>query len=392
MNVLILSTMYPNSVLYLSGVFVHKQVLSLKRLGTNVVVIAPVPYVFPFLSLLSLKWNSYKKIPLKEIIDGILIYHPRYVALPRGLLKNLWAYIYFFNVKRVVKKEKISFDIIHAHGSIPNDYAAFLLSRTTNRPYVITVHGDTIYLVAKNKKWLRLTKKTLSKADVIIAVSTNLKEKIKGLVEPKNDIQVVLNGYEPSDSLENTKQSMNSEKIKILFAATLIERKGCEVLLRAFRQLYDKYINTILIIVGGGELLSKMKKLALDLGISKRTEFKGTLNHTEVLKIMKNSDIFILPSWDEAFGVVYLEALSFKKPVIGTEGEGIKDVIVDNENGFLVKPRDSNSIVEKLTPLIESENLRAEIGEKGFNSIKYLTWENSAKKVFGIYKSLMTEK
>ena len=107
---------------------------------------------------------------------------------------------------------------------------------------------------------------------------------------------------------------------------------------------------------------------------------------------MAACDIFILPSYDEAFGVVYLEAMSFKKPVIGTEGEGIEDIIKDGENGLLVKPRDVASIVEKLELLIRSPKLRNELGIKGFNSIKNLTWENNAREMIKIYERLISEK
>ncbi|MDZ7765243.1 MAG: glycosyltransferase [Melioribacteraceae bacterium] len=142
-----------------------------------------------------------------------------------------------------------------------------------------------------------------------------------------------------------------------MFGASLVERKGCEYLLRAFQMLREKYSNIKLIIAGGGELLNPLRELSHDLGIDDSVEFKGRVSHTEMLKLMNNCSIFVLPSWDEAFGVVYLEAMSLKKPVIATLNEGITDIIVDGENGFLVKKKDVNSLVNKLTKLIEDEDL-----------------------------------
>ena len=135
-----------------------------------------------------------------------------------------------------------------------------------------------------------------------------------------------------------------------------------------------------------------MKQYSRELGLDQRVTFTGTISHSEMLKKMAVCDIFILPSYDEAFGVVYLEAMSFKKPVIGTEGEGIEDIIKDGENGLLIKPRDVASIVEKLELLIRSPKLRNELGIKGFNSIKNLTWENNAREMIKIYERLISEK
>lgn len=118
-------------------------------------------------------------------------------------------------------------------------------------------------------------------------------------------------------------------------------------------------------------------------------KFYGALNHIEVLKFMSQCDIFIMPSKNEALGVVYLEAMSFKKPVIGSFNEGICDFIKDGINGFLVDPDDVNGIVEKLRLLIEDANLRFEIGKKGYETIKDLTWESNAEQNLHLYKNIL---
>jgi glycosyltransferase involved in cell wall biosynthesis len=386
MKVLVLSTMYPNSVMYLSGIFVHEQVLELKKLGLDVVVFAPIPFTpFP-LNFLSGKWKLYSKIPIREIIEDVEVYHPRYVAIPKGILKDFWAYELARSVMNIIREtEGLSkIDLIHAHGSLPNDHAALILSRKLNKPFLVTVHGETVnYLI--NKRYFYRSRDALRNADAVIGVSNQVVRRIKEYTGRKNNVIRILNGYR-SVKIESTKESSN---LTILFAATLISRKGCDYLLKAFSLLSEEFKNIHLVLAGGGVLLDQMKKLASDLNISDKVTFKGTVNHQTMLKLMAACDIFILPSVDEAFGVVYLEAMSFKKPVIGTEGEGITDIIEDRVNGLLVKPKNVDSIVQKLKVLIESAQLRDELGTKGYNSIKELTWEKNARETFKIYEMIL---
>ena len=392
MKILVLSTMYPNSVMYLSGIFVHEQVKALSKVGVEVKVIAPVPYSpFP-LKHFSKKWSLYSEIPQFEIIDEINVYHSRYLAIPRGILKDYWHFFYNFSVLHHfnITNGLQDFDIIHCHGTLPNDYAAYLLSRKFDKPFVITVHGETVYQIIHQKRKFQKSKIAIENAGAVIGVSSQVVKRITEYTNRTSNLFTVLNGYSTDSSLI-TKSSVE-DKIFILFSASLIKRKGCDYTLRAFSKLYKKYLNTHLIIAGGGELLNDMKQYSRELGLDQRVTFTGTISHSEMLKKMAACDIFILPSYDEAFGVVYLEAMSFKKPVIGTEGEGIEDIIKDGENGLLVKPRDVASIVEKLELLIRSPKLRNELGIKGFNSIKNLTWENNAREMIKIYERLISEK
>ena len=170
MKVLVLSTMYPNSVMYLSGIFVHEQVKALSKVGVEVKVIAPVPHSpFP-LKHFSKTWSLYSKIPQFEIIDDINVYHSRYLAIPRGILKDYWHLFYKFSVLHHFNKtnDLKYFDIIYCHGTLPNDYAAFLLSRKFDKPFVITVHGETVYQIIHQKRKFQKSKIAIENASAVI--------------------------------------------------------------------------------------------------------------------------------------------------------------------------------------------------------------------------------
>ena len=152
MNIIVISTMYPNSQIYQSGIFVHEQVKALIKLGVNIKVFAPIPFSpFP-LNLFSKKWQKLKDIPKYEIIDDVEIIHTRYIALTKGFFKQYWSYPLSYFINRELKKveKQKTFNIIHAHGSIPDDHSAMLLAKSLKLPYIITVHGETVFMKKKN--------------------------------------------------------------------------------------------------------------------------------------------------------------------------------------------------------------------------------------------------
>ena len=392
MNIVVLSNMYPNSVTYRSGIFVHEQVKELIKLGVKVTVIAPIAYSPKLLNWFKDEWKEYRKIPFVENIENVKVYHPRFLAIPRGYFKEYWGYIYAITAGRIIKKilvqEKI--DILHAHGGLPDDFGTYLISKKFNIPYVLTVHGAAVYAGQRIEPQFKKSEIAINNADRVVGVSNIILARIKKFTGRTQGVSCIYNGYKRNE-IELDSESVKSNNIKILFAGSLIERKGLKYLLEAFSELIKKYKNIQLLVAGGGIIKDRMEEICDNLNIKHNVEFTGLVSHKRMLGEIQNCDIFILPSWDEAFGVVYLEAMSMKKPTVGTENEGISDFIIDGKNGFLVKPRDSKSIVEKLSKLIEDQNLRAEFGEVGFETIKDLTWKRNAEETLNVYSNILNQ-
>lgn len=389
MNVIFLSTMYPNTVMCTSGIFVQEQVKALVNFGINIRVFAPVPYRPVFVKKLNKKWTSYDNIPSSEIKNGVQIYHTNYVAIPRGILKDYWSYSYVNSIMKVIQddEEFKNFDLIHAHGSLPDDYAAYLLSRKLNLPYIVTVHGETINTLYLHKRKFKKSKIALLNADAVVGVSSKVVKKISKLTGRKENLFTVLNGYNRTKF--NSPELSSQKELIILFAGNMVKSKGCDYLLKAFSILSKKYQAIKLILAGGGTLLDEMKRLAINLNVMDRVTFNGTMLHADLLELISQCDIFILPSYDEAFGIVYLEAMSFKKPIIGTEGEGICDIVKDNINGLLAQPKNIDSIVSKLEQLIDSPELRIKLGNNGYETVKHLTWDRNALMMSDIYQKVI---
>lgn len=382
--------MYPSSVSNYSGIFVHEQVKALINLGIKVEVIAPIPYSPKFLTPFSKKWKLMSQIPKTELIDGVKVYHPKYIAIPGGKLKQYWGYFYAFFARSVVKKimQDKHIDLFHVHGTIPDDHAVSILSKEINIPFVATVHGASVFSIRKKKKHFLRSLNAKIEASAIICVSKVLKEKMKQYIGPsyKGEFYTIYNGFKQE---VNIGKKEKDNDFVILFVGTIYEQKGIRYLIEAFYQIYNKYKNTKLVIVGSGVLLDEMKILSQKLGISNNIEFKGMLPHEMVLVEYAKSDVFVLPSWDEGFGIVYLEAMAQKIPIIGSKGFGISEVVVDGKNGFLVEPRNINDIYEKLEILINNEEIKNRLGENGYRTIKNLTWEKNAIENIKVYESVL---
>ena len=144
------------------------------------------------------------------------------------------------------------------------------------------------------------------------------------------------------------------------------------------------------IIVGDGAE-NKLQKLAKELGVYERVEFTGVLSHDYVLKYMKEADIFSLPSWNEAFGIVYIEAMACGKPVIGCEGEGLEDFVRNFETGLLVKPKEVNGLAKAMDFLLSNPGKAREIGERGRKLVlDNYTWEKNAEKTIRVYQEVLS--
>lgn len=402
MKVLIISHMYPSNFNSMSGIFVFKQAKALVQNGCEVKVVSPVPWTpFPF-NVVNKKWKGYNNIPDKDVIDSIEVYYPRYLEFPRGILFQKSGYFMAKGIKNIIRKiyKNFKFDLIHSNVALPDGYSGMLINNYFNVPHIVTIHGqDFQNTINKNKKCREAVFRVLNSADKIITVSNKLKNIVKEQ-EFCYKINVINNGIDDDcfennieNNIENIKKNEIKDKIKILSVSNLKKTKGIQINLRAISQLKGKYGNIQYDIIGEGEFEIQLRKLVRELGLEDIVNFLGKKEHDEVLKSMSDYDIFSLPSYNEGFGTVYIEAMSKRVAVIGVEGEGIEDVIKNGYNGFLVKREDVTSLIDVLDMLIKDDKKRNVIAKNGRNTvIKYFTWNSNAKKVIKLYEKMISTK
>jgi phosphatidyl-myo-inositol dimannoside synthase len=146
--------------------------------------------------------------------------------------------------------------------------------------------------------------------------------------------------------------------------------KGADDLIEAFALLQKSMPNLKLVLVGGGDDLPRLRKLAADRGVADRVSFLEGLSREQLAACYARCDIFALPSTGEGFGIVFLEAMAFGKPVIGANSGGIPDLVENEINGLLIPPRDKEQLVKVLKSLLEDATLRTHLGASGAERVR----------------------
>ena len=253
---------------------------------------------------------------------------------------------FFFDVKKKLPKDFAigNYNLIISHMPSGALFAMKLLGKCAGIPYVISVHNSDITVLIKplyKKFFAPALKKAYKRADAVAARSSVLAEKIKELSPyAQNKTFVAASGINKDiiDSMEifEHKAKYKNEPYVITTVAKLIKRKNVDVILKALAMSNLK--DYVFKIIGDGDEAENLKNLAKELDIDDKVIFTGNIPHNEVLVNLTNSDLFILVSEGETFGMAYLEAAARANIVVASKNDGIDGLIKDGENGFTCDP------------------------------------------------------
>ena len=364
--------------------YVHEQAKALKARGHEVVVISCMG-VLPMMKRLRPKLAEVnERTPKQDVVDGIPVYYPRCLTLGNSGEKHLGGRLLAAAALPIAKhlhKEK-PFDIVHAH-MLPRDgHAGMLVARALKIPFALTVHGTDIfhYFIPGKTPWAR-NQMIAREADALMAVSNLLMSRVAPYRGEGKISRIVPNGVDLSlvpDVTDNVPRT-------VISVGTLKARKCMDRTLEAFAHLADEYPDAKLTIVGIGEMEAQLKSRIAELNLCDRVEMTGGLPHEQVIQRMAGSDLFVLPSWGEGYGIVYIEAMAAGCISVGAVGEGIEDTITDGENGFLVPAGDVDEIERVMRSVFQNRDQYADLRAKGQRDAKQLTWARNAQTVEAIY-------
>ena len=399
MRILVISHMYPSSFNEVNGIFVHQQVKQLRKQGSEVKVISPKPQTpFPFKYFFN-KWKKYSEIPEKMIWEGIEVYYPRFLSFPKALLLESSGIRMYRGINNTVDEiyKDFKFDIIHSHVALPDGYCGMLVAKKYKKPLIVTIHGnDFQHTIFKNRKCKMSIEKTVNLSENVIVVSDKLKKIGENLLKVNEEkITVISNGINPEDKItEKSTLLKKYEKKKIILSVSHLKKsKGIKLNLHAIKKNINKCKNLFYIIVGSGREKSELERISKQLYIQNNVEFVGEIPHKKVMEYMSICDIFSLPSYNEGFGVVYLEAMAHGKPVIGVKGQGIDGLVKHKRNGMLVEPKDVDSLVEGMEYLLNHPQEARNMGERAKKLVlENYTWEKNAEKTIKIYEEVLKMK
>ena len=330
---------------------------------------------------------------IEEKIDNFRVHRLPYMfKIQASPVNPLW----YKTISLIMDKEKP--DIVHGH--TPNPIIADIAARVAHKkriPFVLTYHaGDLLDGRVINDTLARIyqllvERKTLSQAQRIIAVSDFVKsnyldnyEEKTYVVSPGVDTDI----FKPIDTVIRVPNS-------ILFVAQLSKAhkwSGLDYLLEAVKRIKADISDVKLAVVGSGDYIGHYRIKAKKLNIESDVIFKGRLPDGQLIKEYQQASVFVLPEYTNAgsFGMVLAEAMACKTPVIGTTVGGISCVILNNEIGLLVPPKDPKALASAIIKLLRDEQLAKKLAENGYKRvIENFTWDKNVAKTWKIYQGLI---
>ncbi|MGP8321377.1 MAG: glycosyltransferase family 4 protein [Methanosarcinaceae archaeon] len=297
-------------------------------------------------------------------------------------------------------------DIVHAHFSTPpGEIAGARCAEKKNVPFVLTYHGDWqesfggfIRRAALSVYNRYLLDKLLSRADVIISPSEYYIGESRFLGKYRDKIAVIPNGIEIEDfdiplSKEECKMKLGLplNKNMILFVGNLTPYKGPDVLVKAMSMITGEIPDVELVFVGSGGMRADLEELSKKLGVEKCVKFAGFVEERLKPLYYKAADVFCLPSTmsTESFGIVNLEAMACRVPIVASKLGGIPDVVKDGEDGLLVLPKDSGSLADAIIYLLGNSDVRRNMGKNGRKKVENYSWEKVVGEVETVYRKLL---
>ncbi|MDG6219544.1 MAG: glycosyltransferase family 4 protein, partial [Candidatus Thermoplasmatota archaeon] len=260
--------------------------------------------------------------------------------------------------------------------------AGIQLKEKLNVPLVLSIHSteyDRSGWMYPNEWFINIEKEGMQKADRIIAVSNFTKKVVVDKYGiDSNKIDVVHNAVFPLGS--GKKQNI------VLFLGRLTIQKGPEFFLDAAKKVIDYGLKTTFVVAGSGDMLPRLIKKAVDLGISQHVIFTGRLSEEEVKHIYRIANVYVMPSVSEPFGITALEAISAGTPTIVSKTAGAAEAIA---NCLQVDFWDVDEMANKIISILRYDVLHKTMSQEGKKEIELFTWDRVAERTLDVYRGVL---
>ena len=329
-----------------------------------------------------------------DLFSEKIYYHE--VSVPQYPLFEYTPYELNLTSKLVDVAINEGLDLLHVHYAIPHASAAIsakhiLSTQDINLPIVTTLHGTDITLLGKDTSFKPVIEYAINMSDIVTVVSKDLKNETLAHFNIKKEINVISNFidyslYEQNQNLILRNSFASNNEAIITHISNFREVKRVEDVIKIFYQV-NKRKKAQLLMIGDGPDRSKCENLARKLGIYKKIKFLGKLKVIEDLLAI--SDIFLLPSQTESFGLVALEAMASNTAVVSSNSGGLPEVNIDGVTGFLSDVGDINKMSNDICYLIANSNLLNSFKSNALKHAKKFDLNNILPKYEEVYNKLI---
>ncbi|NER15905.1 N-acetyl-alpha-D-glucosaminyl L-malate synthase BshA [Spongiivirga citrea] len=318
---------------------------------------------------------TYKQPVRLAMLNSKIHFHE--VHVPQYPLFKYQPYELALSSKLVDMVKLYGIDLLHVHYAIPHAYAGYMAKKMLEDqgitiPMVTTLHGTDITLVGNHPDYKTAVSFSINKSDVVTSVSQSLKRDTIRLFDIKQDISVVPNFIDAgkyNNNFTDCQRDMiaNEDERIITHISNFREVKRIPDIIRIFHKI-QKEIPARLLMVGEGPEKEGAEKLAEELGIANNVVFLG--NSEEIEKLLCFSDLFLLPSETESFGLAALEAMICGVPVISSNTGGIPEVNIQGVSGFLSNVGDIEEMAANALKILKKDDVLARFKQNAINEAK----------------------
>ena len=348
-KIILFTSLYPNNLLKDVGIFNYSRVKALRKLNIDVQIIAPIGLTPPRFELKKVMKNLYynfTKISPVEVLDGIKIYHPKWLRLNRTLFWKYEALLLWIFSGRIIKKIILSYKPDIIIGSWLNPYGVYakFIKKYYSKPIVCYAEGSDVLILPDlyKKQWCIIENDINKYLDNVILISNYMNDFVKEKRNLSSSI-LVEDGYDE----DNFYFSDSSKIIKgrIVTVGSLIKIKGHDILIRALKLIKSE---VELVIIGDGGEKSNLEELCRSLNLSDKVMFKGFVDHSLLKDYIDTCQVFCMPSRNDAQPASALEGLACGRPLVASYVDGLKDLVVNDVNGYHFYDLSEKDLANKL--------------------------------------------
>ena len=290
----------------------------------------------------------------------------------RGIVAFLvYLPLTMYRLVRLLLSRRI--DIVNIHYPLRSFVYFALCRRVMSFRLVTSVHGaDLLPGGRAMSKYPISVVWLLRAADLIVAPSRNyMEEVLTQFPELRHKANFIHNGVDPRElECEPANAGDGRPGKYLLCIAHQNPRKGLDVLLEAFAELQDEHPDLDLLLAGDGPLREELEDLTRRLALQERVEFMGFRSRAEIVRLIEGCEVLVVPSRAESFGIVVIEGMACRRPVVASGVGGIVEIITSGEDGLLVEPGDPAALASALRTVLEDEELRDTIAANGYETVK----------------------
>lgn len=310
-----------------------------------------------------------------------------------GKLSNVFYFLFSIlklSGKLITDRE---IKVVHIHGahygSFYRKYVVFVVAKLFSKKVIYHSHGSDFHIFYDNASGFtrKLITTFFNHMDLVICLSRQWQQFFESNFKIK-EIVVLENIIDPAELASKKKPS---GKLKLLFLGFIGERKGIYDLIEIIKNNKEHFAGKIELTIGGNGETKKLEQLISEGGLADIVYFKGWISGDQKRQLLQESDVYILPSYNEGLPISILEAMSFSMPIISTSVGGISEILSTDKNGYLIKPGDSAALLNSINAFIKHPELIEQMGQQSRRMVTPYYSNSVIPKLESLYERMLSK-